>query len=77
MGGMRRGAKVWPAGILELGDLAEGFKWVACVGESEFTHDNMRNFSVNDLRLMSRLGAIMWRAATAHSGPFLCFQIEW
>ena len=74
---MRGGAKVWPAGILELGDLAEGFKWVACVGEGEFTHYNMRNFGVNDLRRMSRLGAIRCRAATANAGPFLCFQIEW
>lgn len=66
------GAKVRPAGILELGDLPEGFERVACVGEGELAHYNMGAFSVNGLGCRGVLRAIIRRATTTHAGSFFC-----
>ena len=77
MGRMRWGAKVWPAGVLKLGDLAEGFKWVACMGEGELAYYNMGNFSVKSMGCRSGLGAMICRAATTYAGPLFRFRVEW
>ena len=76
VGRMGRSAKIRPAGILELGDLAKGFEWVACVGESELAHFNKGDFRVEGLGRRSGLRGIICRAATTHAGPFCRLQIE-
>ena len=76
MGRMCRSAKIWPAGILELGDLAKGFEWVASVGESELAHFNEGGFRVEGLGCRSGLRGMICRVATTHAGPFFRLQID-
>lgn len=61
--------------VLFVGDLADGFKWVACVGKGELAHYDRGGFGIDGLGCSSELRPMISRTARTHARPFSGLQI--